>query len=197
MEVIEPSGTASSETGCDAASEGSEKARPDDKPVSEAKLRANMENAKKSTGPKTPAGKSRTRFNAVKHGLCSRRVIYNPDGQLEDEGLKALLDDLRLKYGNDDVRTELLVESLVVEYWRGQQAVEQEIDFLKNGGWHFGPQGNVRNLERYRTAGQKNFFRLLELLDARAAELQSPEPAADSSQVFGEPETKKRQGRRY
>ncbi|HZP63812.1 MAG TPA: hypothetical protein VFB28_10395 [Terriglobales bacterium] len=37
--------------------------------VSERKLKANRENAKKSTGPRTPRGKAYSRNNATKHGL--------------------------------------------------------------------------------------------------------------------------------
>src|SRR5579884_1571952 len=41
----------------------------DSKPISEKRLAANRENAKKSTGPRTPAGKERSSRNAVKHGF--------------------------------------------------------------------------------------------------------------------------------
>jgi hypothetical protein len=40
--------------------------------VSEAKLKANRENAKKSTGPRSNPGKFRSSKNAVKHGLTSQ-----------------------------------------------------------------------------------------------------------------------------
>jgi hypothetical protein len=43
--------------------------------VSEARIRANQANALKSTGPKTAAGKERSRVNALKHGLCSSVVV--------------------------------------------------------------------------------------------------------------------------
>jgi hypothetical protein len=43
--------------------------------VSEAKQRANRENAKKSTGPRTADGKARSCRNALKHGLTATKVI--------------------------------------------------------------------------------------------------------------------------
>ena len=42
--------------------------------TTEAKIRANRANAQKSTGPKTEAGKARSRLNALKHGKRSRTV---------------------------------------------------------------------------------------------------------------------------
>ncbi|MEP7361921.1 MAG: hypothetical protein ABI972_01590 [Acidobacteriota bacterium] len=44
------------------------------KPLSEAKLRANRENAKKSTGPRTEAGKARSARNAITHGITARDI---------------------------------------------------------------------------------------------------------------------------
>jgi hypothetical protein len=40
-------------------------------PISERKLQANRANAKRSTGPKTEAGKAASRRNALKHGITS------------------------------------------------------------------------------------------------------------------------------
>jgi hypothetical protein len=80
-------------------------ANPLDKPpVSERKREANRQNAQKSTGPKTEAGKERSSRNAVKHGMWSERdtplygeehqdflrklaalrEYYQPDGPLEE-----------------------------------------------------------------------------------------------------------------
>ena len=50
-------------------------------PISEARLRANRQNAKKSTGPKTARGKGYSRRNAVKHGLLLKRLLFSDDGE--------------------------------------------------------------------------------------------------------------------
>ncbi len=51
------------------------------KQPSEARLRANRANAKKSTGPKTEAGKTRSCLNATRHGILSQ-VIHLPEEEL-------------------------------------------------------------------------------------------------------------------
>ena len=43
--------------------------------VSEARLRANRENAKKSTGPRTPEGKQRSSLNGVRHGILAQVIV--------------------------------------------------------------------------------------------------------------------------
>ncbi|MHB1559698.1 MAG: hypothetical protein ACYC61_19800 [Isosphaeraceae bacterium] len=43
--------------------------------TSSARVEANRRNARKSTGPRTQAGKDRSRFNAVSHGLRSKQLI--------------------------------------------------------------------------------------------------------------------------
>jgi hypothetical protein len=44
------------------------------RPISERKLQANRANAKRSTGPRTEAGKAVSRRNALKHGILSRPI---------------------------------------------------------------------------------------------------------------------------
>ena len=43
--------------------------------ASEAQIRANQENAKKSTGPRTQEGKARSAQNARIHGLCANTML--------------------------------------------------------------------------------------------------------------------------
>ena len=147
--------------------------------VSEARMRANRENAKKSTGPKTARGKANSRFNAVTHGLLAKRVMHTPDGKLHDEGLQVLLESLREKYGRGDVRTELLVESIAIAYWRQGQGLAHEQTFLRNPD-HFSSLGNLPNLQRYNTANQRALLKNLELLDKQLAESPVLESAAEN-----------------
>jgi hypothetical protein len=48
---------------------------------SDARLRANRTNAKKSTGPKTAEGKGRSALNATRHGILSQ-VIHLPEEEM-------------------------------------------------------------------------------------------------------------------
>ena len=43
--------------------------------TSEAQMKASRENAKKSTGPRTPEGKARASKNALKHGLMAQDAV--------------------------------------------------------------------------------------------------------------------------
>lgn len=49
--------------------------------ISEARLRANRQNAKSSTGPKTEEGKRRSSLNATRHGILSQ-VIHLPEEEM-------------------------------------------------------------------------------------------------------------------
>src|SRR5271157_2094046 len=91
--------------------------------ISEARLRANRENSKKSTGPKTARGKDYSRRNAVKHGLLSKKLLFSDNGQPMNKELHQLWENLQEKYGDGDIRTHLLVDDLVVEHWRQRQAL--------------------------------------------------------------------------
>ena len=60
-----------------------------------AQRKANRENAKKSTGPRTPEGKARSSKNALKHGLLARDAVMADEDPAEyDRQLQILEENL-------------------------------------------------------------------------------------------------------
>jgi hypothetical protein len=142
--------------------------------VSERKRIANQQNSTKSTGPKTARGKANSSRNAVKHGLLLKRLLFDQSGVPVNQELRTLQERLLEKYGSGDVRTDILAESLVVEYWRQHQALAVEQDLLKEANKQFShPSARIMNLERYRTGSQRALWKLLKLLDEQPG-LQAP-----------------------
>ena len=61
----------------------------------EAQRKANRQNAKKSTGPRTPEGKARSSQNALKHGLLARDAVMADEDPAEyDRQLQILEENL-------------------------------------------------------------------------------------------------------
>ncbi len=74
-------------------------------------IAANRRTAEKSTEPRTEAGKSRARRNAVRHGLCAETVVKN----LEDvEDYKAFETAIASEYDAQSVVERELVLRLHV-----------------------------------------------------------------------------------
>ncbi len=97
------------------------------KPISPAKLAANRRNGQKSKGPKTEEGKSRSRWNAVKHGVLSQRlvVLNENDGQT----YTLLLENLQRDLNPGNALEEILVEKIAMAYWRLHIAYGYEAEF--------------------------------------------------------------------
>jgi hypothetical protein len=83
--------------------------------VTPKKLAANRANAKKSTGPRTPAGKSRSSMNALKHGLFSARIVLPHEDSAEF--LKTRERMLR-KLKPLDLAETMLCEAMIYLAWR-------------------------------------------------------------------------------
>lgn len=83
--------------------------------VSERKMAANKQNAQKSTGPTTVAGKARSSWNATKHGLLAKCAVIV---EYEDEKeFNHLLRALRSQIRPCGVIEEFLVERIAESYW--------------------------------------------------------------------------------
>ena len=94
--------------------------------ISERKLAANRENAKKSTGPKTPAGKAFSRRNALKHGLFATNITDFEELGEDPKQYEELLDGLWNQYEPIGKVEEILVERIAFCYWRLKRASRYE-----------------------------------------------------------------------
>ncbi len=95
--------------------------------TSPARIDANRQNAKKSTGPRTAAGKEKTRLNGLKHGLRSDEVVLpTEDRSAFDSHLAAWMDDWK----PPTETRRFLVERAATAAWRLKRCVRNETDRL-------------------------------------------------------------------
>jgi hypothetical protein len=91
-------------------------------------IEANRHNALKSTGPKTPEGKERSRCNAVRHGLTAETVI----GALEDaEDYRAFEAAIIADYNAQSAVERELILRLASLLWRLRRATAMETGILQ------------------------------------------------------------------
>jgi hypothetical protein len=83
--------------------------------VSEKQVQANRQNAQKSTGPRTPEGKSAVRLNALSHGLRSEEILLPGE---DGEALTELGDILTTELQPVGALENLLVARITAAAWR-------------------------------------------------------------------------------
>ena len=83
--------------------------------TSDKKVESNRRNALKSTGPRTPEGKSLVRLNAVRHGLRAEEILLAGE---DGEALEELGERLRAELQPVGELENLLVDRIVASYWR-------------------------------------------------------------------------------
>ena len=138
-----------------------------------AKMKANQRNALKSTGPKTPTGKSIAARNAMKHGLLSREVVLWEEDRSAFRALAVSLWDCLQPVG---ALEHLLVDRIVAAVWRLRRIQVIETDLCERDNERFETLGvrfiqDCRNyqafskLSRYETAIERSLFRALHELE--------------------------------
>lgn len=90
---------------------------------SEKKIESNRENAQKSTGPKSAAGKAVVSRNALTHGLLSRQLIIEGESREEFSELIRLLVE---EYQPVGLVEHALVERVGIALWRQRRLVRAE-----------------------------------------------------------------------
>src|SRR5213592_4152252 len=95
--------------------------------VTPKKLPANRANAKKSTGPRTQAGKDRSKMNGVTHGLFCAEIVIPGEKWDEFEGFRhAYL----LQYNPQDIVELMLVDRIVNAAWKLRRV--NSVEFMAN-----------------------------------------------------------------
>ena len=137
-----------------------------------ARTRANQQNAKKSTGPRTAAGKAAVAQNARQHGLSgSFSILAHEDGT----EFQALLDQYRAEFKPASADENFLVEQMAQSRWTLARARHLEThmldqlasqppqpdnpdariaaEFLARSG------SSPATVQRYATAAERSYFR--------------------------------------
>ena len=96
-------------------------------PVSERKIEANRRNAARSTGPQTERGKLIVSRNARKDGFLVREVVITAGHGKEDlDEFHRFFESVHKYYEPVGVIEEMLVEKIVVCWWRSARALRAE-----------------------------------------------------------------------
>jgi len=77
----------------------------------------------KSTGPRTPQGKKRCKYNALKHGLLSKAILLKGESRAEYE---SLLYGLQEDWQPQGTSETILVETLAALVWRKRRVLQAE-----------------------------------------------------------------------
>ena len=96
--------------------------------ASEKQLRANRNNAKRSKGPLSAAGKAASRINAYKHGLTARSLVI---GDEDPADFERLLVNLKNDFNPQDGISHELVFQLATQLWRAQRIPALEAGIVR------------------------------------------------------------------
>ena len=88
-----------------------------------AKFATSSSFTRRATGPRTPQGKERSKFNARKHGLFSKAILLQNESRTEYD---ALLDGLMENFQPQGKLEIVLVEYLATLLWRKRRLLQVE-----------------------------------------------------------------------
>ena len=101
--------------------------------VSNNKVRANRENAKKSTGPRTVSGKEKVSGNALSHGLTAEKHVIIGESIEEFNTFK---DSMFKVYEHFGAYEEEIFIKLVELLWRLRRVVSLKQEFMEMKFWN-------------------------------------------------------------
>ena len=94
-------------------------------------IRANRENARKSTGPKTEAGKAASSANALRHGLTAEILVLLPDE--DGDAFERLRESVIAELAAAGALQEVLAERAAVLLWRLDRVARMEAELFVHG----------------------------------------------------------------
>ncbi|MDE0392366.1 MAG: hypothetical protein OXI57_09880 [Rhodospirillales bacterium] len=94
-------------------------------------IEANRENARKSTGPRTEAGKAASSANALSHGLTAECLVLLPDE--DGDAFARLREGVIADLAPAGALQEVLAERVAVLLWRLDRAARMEAELFIHG----------------------------------------------------------------
>jgi hypothetical protein len=125
--------------------------------ATQAQIEANRQNAQKSAGPTTEAGKARSARNNFTHGFRSSCVFVNDENRDEFNGLVA---DLHGEYLPVTHTEQMLLEKMILHQWNSLRAYRLESQALKfslEGSDSLPPELSL--LIRYHQSSDRYFYK--------------------------------------
>ena len=133
--------------------------------ATQAQMKANAANARKSTGPTSPAGKAKSCLNRVSHGFNSATIFIALE---EKEEFDALLSDLVNQFRPFNPNEQILVEKMVHNHWLSLRAIRLQSLVLKGSVPHGFIHKDLGLLIRYQAAADRAYHKAhSELLKAQ------------------------------
>ena len=164
--------------------------------TSERQTRANRRNAKKSTGPRSDAGRAAVALNGIKHGLLSRHVLVKGESEADLVGFGKRLRAQLAPVGELEL---LFADRIVSSAWRLRRALAVETSLFDKqatpdrafAGYLVDAEKMII-LSRYESTLERGLFKALHELQRLQAERQGesvPLPeAVDLEVTVNEPD---------
>ena len=135
---------------------------------SPAKLAANRENAKSSTGPRTDEGKANSSRNSIKHGIYAIKLFsQTKEGAIEQAEYEELGAQLVEHYNPRGFKEELLVEQIFAQLVRQGRILRYEQRVLSEVAVFMGAA--LEKVLRYSACHSRQLSRLMNELEEEQA----------------------------
>jgi hypothetical protein len=152
-----------------------------------AKIAANRQNAKHSTGPRTTEGKNASSRNALKHGLTAKSVIIFDESEAEYEAFRADLVQWLDPVGALEAQ---IAQRLIEAYWSARRSPRAEAALFNDAGSHScgvftSMTQSVAAFTRYDVANTRKIQMLTDQLERLQARRRAEAPSAPIATVSG------------